>query len=244
LRRAGSYATMATCTAATLAASLQAQLLRGTVRMQGTDRVVAGVRISAMDSLGLTLLEVVSDERGRFTLALNADRPFRIAARKLGLQPAFSDFLHPARTDTLEVDLPIPADATVLPAVEVAGAKSPNQRAYEDAVRHGWKVYPPGKVAERRDRYRDFTDLLRGLQVSGVRFGKPGECVQSMRFMNRCLAIIIDDQPAGAFAQVVPTDVYFFAVLTATESAVRWGDRAPWGAIVIYTRMNGDRERP
>lgn len=231
------------------AASLHAQVLRGTVRIQGTDIVVSGVRISAMDSLGLTLLEVVSDDRGRFTLALNTAKPFRIAARKVGLQPAFSEFLSPSRTDTLEVDLPIPAvpaDGSVLPAVEVAGAagSTPNLRAYEDAVRHGWKVYGPAQVAERRDKYRDFSDMLRGMQVSGVRIGKPGECIQSMRFMNRCLAVIVDDQPAGPYFIVVPTDIYFFAVLSATESSVRWGDKAPWGAIAIYTRMYGDVQKP
>ena len=65
-----------------------------------------------------------------------------------------------------------------------------------------------------------------------------------MRFMGRCLAYIIDDQPAGPFVTVIPTDIYFFAVLSASESSVRWGDRAPWGAIVIYTRMHGDVQRP
>jgi hypothetical protein len=41
-----------------------------------------------------------------------------------------------------------------------------------------------------------------------------------------------------------PADTYFIAVLTASQSAVQFGDRAPWGAIVLYTRMNGDRLHP
>jgi hypothetical protein len=43
---------------------------------------------------------------------------------------------------------------------------------------------------------------------------------------------------------VNPRDIYFLAILTASESASRWGDKAPWGAIVIYTRMNGDKKSP
>ena len=227
-------------------AAIHAQILRGTVRVTGTDRTVAGVRIAAMDSLGLTLLEVVSDERGRFTLALVTDKPFRIVARKIGLEQSVSDFFRLAPSDTLALDLQVPTDAPALPTVEVGAErpKSPNERSLDDAVRHGWKVYSPAKVAEFRDKYRDFPDMLRALQVSGIRVGRPGECIQSMRFMNRCLAYVIDGTLAGPSAIVVPSDVYFFAVLSATESAVRWGDRAPWGAIVIYTRMNGDRLRP
>jgi len=228
------------------AVPLYAQLIRGTVRVQGTPRVVPGVRVTAVDSLGRTLVEAVSDERGRFTLAMSSEQPFRVVARKVGLEPSFSELLRAARTDTLEMDLQLPTDVAELPPVEVSGerGKSPNQRAYEDAVRHGWKVYPPDKIAEQREKYRDFTDLLRSLQVSGIRIGRPGECIQSTRFLNRCLAIIIDGVAAGPYAMVIPTDIYFFAVLSATDSAVQWGDRAPWGAIVIYTRMYGDRARP
>lgn len=228
------------------AAPLHAQLIRGTVRVLGTTRIVTGVRVTAVDSLGRTLLEAVSDERGRFTLALKTEQPFRVVARKVGLEPSFSELLRATVADTLEMDLQLPTDVAELPPVEVAGerGKTPNQRAYDDAVRHGWKVYSPDKVAEQREKYRDFTDLLRGLQVSGIRIGRPGECIQSTRFMNRCLAYVIDGVPAGPYALVIPTDIYFFAVLSATDSAVQWGDKAPWGAIVIYTRMYGDRARP
>jgi hypothetical protein len=34
------------------------------------------------------------------------------------------------------------------------------------------------------------------------------------------------------------------AILSGSESLLRFGDKAPWGAILVYTRMNGDRIHP
>ncbi len=213
--------------------------------MAGSNKVVADARIAAVDTAGRVLLEVRSDSSGRFILALATRTAFRIEARKIGVDPSYSDYMRLAATDTVQMDVAVPTDVADLPKVEVAGtaAKSPNQLAYEDALRHGWKVYSPERVEKMRDRYRDFTDLLRALQVEGIRIGGTGGCVQNTHFGTRCLAYVIDGVPAGPYLMVQPSDIYFFAVVSATESSVLWGNRAPWGAIVIYTRMN-ERSRP
>jgi hypothetical protein len=223
-----------------------AQVLRGTVRVSGSDRAVADARIAAVDSAGTLLHEVVSDSNGRFTLRLSTSLPFRIEARKIGVEPSFSAYMRAKPADTLDLEIGIPTDVADLPKVEVAGTptRSSNEIAYEDALRHGWKVYAPDRVARLRERYRDFTDMLRALQVEGIRINRSGDCVQNTHFNNRCLVYVIDGVPAGPYLMVQPSDIYFFAVVSATESAVRWGNRAPWGAIVIYTRMNGDRAKP
>lgn len=223
-----------------------AQVLRGTVHVSGGDRTVADARIAAVDTAGKLLNEVVSDSSGRFVLRIATSLPFRIEARKIGVEPSYSGYMRANPTDTLDLEIGIPTDVADLPKVEVPGtpSKSANELAYEDALRHGWKVYSPDRVAQLRERYRDFTDMLRALQVEGIRINRPGDCVQNTHFNNRCLAYVIDGVPAGPYLMVQPSDIYFFAVISASESAVRWGNRAPWGAIVIYTRMNGDRTKP
>lgn len=227
------------------AQALTAQVVRGTVRVQDSRRVLAGVHVAAADSSGAVLADVVSDEGGRFTLSFASDGTFQIVLRRVGWRPSFSAFIRASAADTLEVDLRADPDAVELPVVRVEDerSKTPNERAYDDAVRHGWTVYAPEKVAEQRGRYRDFEDLLRGLQVSGIRIGRPGECIQATRYVNRCLAFVVDDVPMGPVAQVQPSDVYFIAVVSAADASVRWGNRAPWGAIVVYTRMYGDRPK-
>jgi hypothetical protein len=53
---------------------------------------------------------------------------------------------------------------------------------------------------------------------------------------------VLDGVVIGAYNPLVnPRDVYFLAVLSQNQSQVQYGDRAPYGAIVIYTRMNGDK---
>lgn len=73
--------------------------------------------------------------------------------------------------------------------------------------------------------------------------GPAGACVQSVR-TNRCLVVVLDGVLAGYTPSVETRDVYFLAVLTASESTARWGADAPRGAIVIYTRQNGDKKSP
>jgi hypothetical protein len=34
------------------------------------------------------------------------------------------------------------------------------------------------------------------------------------------------------------------ALVSASDSRIEWGDRAPYGAIALYTRMNGDQLQP
>jgi hypothetical protein len=241
-RLVGALAAAVACAAA----PARAQVLRGTVRVQNTDRVVPGVRIGAMDSAGTMLAEVVSDETGRFVLAFSTTLAIRIVTRKVGVAPALSSYLRMTPADTLQVDLWVPSDTPELPSVKVEGEKrkTPNELAYEEAVRRGWMVFGPAKLAEQRGRFREFTDLLRALQVPGIRLGRPGECIQSTRHINRCLAIVIDDVPVGPYATVVPTDISFIAVLSASDASVRWGNRAPWGAVAVYTRMFGEPGKP
>jgi hypothetical protein len=97
-------------------------------------------------------------------------------------------------------------------------------------------------VEKLRERSNSFEDLLRSSGYPGfIVPSRRDDCIRSTRY-NRCLTIVIDGVPlSGSYPNINPRDVYFFALLSKTDAAVQFGERAPWGAIVIVTRAKGDR---
>jgi hypothetical protein len=229
-----------------------AQFIRGTIRTEGSQTVVPGASITVVDSLNKQLVVVTSDDRGHFTLPLDSPLPFKVTVKKIGWQPSSTDLIHAAATDTLDMDLVVPGDGVVLPGVEVNAVKTKsfNDLSYAEATRLGWKTYGPAEVEEHRNDFSSFENMLRALQVTGVKMptrqeGSPGtqDCYVNTR-NGRCFTFVVDGRPLGTAWSVNPVDVYFLSILQATESSVQFGDRAPWGAIVIVTRMNGDKKNP
>lgn len=232
-------------TIACCAVPLSAQVIRGTIRAQESQTPVAGARVTVTDTTNAVLAEVVSGPEGRFYLSFKAPSRFVVGVRKVGWRPSFTDPMLATIADTLLVDFLVPAEPTELAAAEINATAEPtsfNGRAIAEAQRKGWKVYPPQAIERFRNVAGNFIDMMREVGATGLVFGK-GDCVRSLRY-NRCLVYVIDGQPAGTNIYVPPVDVYFFAVLSASESASHWGDKAPWGAIVVYTRMNGDKRKP
>ena len=228
---------------------VDAQFIRGTIRAQGTEGIVPNAHVTVLDSAGKMLTDVISDAAGHFTLPLTGGKPFVVTVKKIGWQPSSTDLIHATAGDTLDMDLLVPAEGVVLPGVEVKGTVDErlltrNVRAYQDAVRNGWKVYEPAAVESHRNEMTNFEDMMRALQVQGV--GMPANnrsCYVNLR-NNRCLTFVVDGQAVGPMWVVNPVDVYFIAILQQTQSEVQFGDKAPYGAIVVYTRMKGDKLHP
>lgn len=229
---------------ALLSAPGGAQVIRGTVRAQVGEAPVPGARVTVTDTTNAVLGEVVSGPDGKFYLSFKATSRFVVGVRKVGWTPSFTDPMTATAADTMLVDFMVPAEPTELAtaAIVAEGPSTLNGRAIADARRKGWKVYSPEAVERYRQTAGNFVDMMREVGASGLNFSK-GDCVRSLRY-NRCLPYVLDGQPVGTNILIPPGDVYFFAVLSASESATQWGDKAPWGAIVVYTRMNGDKRRP
>ena len=225
---------------------LAAQFIRGTIRAQGSEGVIQGALITVLDSVDKQVVTALSDERGHFTLPLSSGLAFKVTVRKIGWQPSSTDLIHATATDTLDMDLMVPMEGVSLPGVEINGKKNVtfNQRSYDEAKRNGWKIYEPSEIEAHRNEFSNFENMMRALQVRGVKMpAGPNDCYINLR-NNRCLTFVVDGQPVGTMWVVNPIDVYFLAILQASESSVQFGDKAPWGAILIVTRMKGDAKNP
>jgi len=222
---------------------LQAQVLRGTARLVGDDRPLDQARVMALLRDGRSVGSTVTDDKGRFQFRINADgRPFAISITRIGMEPTLSEELTLGASDTLDVNFSVVETGIRTDTVRVKATPSLNDIRLTEARRRGWRVFPPADVEKFRERSNSFEDLLRSSGYPGfVVPSRRDDCIRSTRY-NRCLTIVIDGVPlSGSYPNINPRDVYFFALLGKTEAAVQFGDRAPWGAIVIYTRGKGDR---
>jgi len=223
--------------------SLQAQVLRGTARFAGDDRPLDQARVMALLRDGRSIGSTVTDDQGRFQLRINADgKPFAISMTRIGMAPTLSEEITLATTDTLDVNFSVVETGIRTDTVRVKSTPSFNELRLTEARRRGWRIFPPVEVEKLRERSNSFEDLLRSTGYPGfVIPGRRDDCIRSTRY-NRCLTIVIDGVPlSGSSPNINPRDIYFFALLGKTEAAVQFGDRTPWGAIVIYTRAKGDR---
>jgi hypothetical protein len=223
--------------------SLQAQVLRGTARFAGDDRPLDQARVMALLRDGRSVGSTVTDDQGRFQFRINADgRPFTISITRIGMEPTLSEELTIGTTDTLDVNFSVVETGIRTDTVRVTSSPSVNDLRLTEARRRGWRVFPPADVEKLRERSNSFEDLLRSTGYPGfVIPSRRDDCIRSTRY-NRCLTIVIDGVPlSGSYPNINPRDIYFFALLGKTEAAVQFGDRTPWGAIVIYTRAKGDR---
>lgn len=223
-----------------LASAAEAQVLRGSVRTLDSSLPVPSAEIVVRDSLGRELARTVSDDNGLFSLVMRQRTVFRLQARRLGFQMASTDLLNVAE-DTVNIEIQLAEVALETDAVNVTGMIPINAQRLEDAERRGWNIYAPEVVAQHRERAPDLIQLLRTLAPRNLQMPRnPRDCVRSMR-TNHCVTYVVDGQVLGQEAFILPSDIYFLAVLTPSESQVMYGNRALNGAVVVYTRMEGDR---
>ncbi|MDQ8146101.1 MAG: carboxypeptidase-like regulatory domain-containing protein [Gemmatimonadota bacterium] len=221
-----------------------AQLVRGTVRSVTTARGIPDAEVNLRDTAGVVVASARSDAEGHWRIELiRPVGPLRLEARRVGFARVAADAAPLSPGDTIEVEFQL-TELASLDEVRVTGMATLNEQRLADAQRRGWRVYAPELVAEYRDRASDFLQLLRIIGTPSLYVPRRSEeCVRSSR-NNRCLTYIVDGQVMGQTIFVLPNDVHFFAILQAAESRATYGNRAPDGAIAIFTRSFGDRVAP
>ncbi|MFN0099086.1 MAG: carboxypeptidase-like regulatory domain-containing protein [Gemmatimonadaceae bacterium] len=223
------------------ARSVCAQVVRGQVRSSSTALPIPAANIVARDSAGNILASATSAEDGTWALKLPRSGPFELRVRRLGFEMSTTNVRSKPVTDTLEFDFLMTEIATEADAVRITAESSLNERRLNEAIRRGWKVFEPELVAEHRNRAQTFNQLMRTVgSVSIILPQNEGGCIRTTRSAG-CLSFVVDGQVLGPNAVIIPSDIYFFAILSPSESRVQFGDRAPYGAIAIYTRSRLDR---
>jgi hypothetical protein len=219
-----------------------AQVIRGTVRTATGLLPIDAARVSVVDSAGTILVTTISDAMGAFQFNIPASlAASRLQARRLGYDVMTLALAKLAPGDTAEFEFLMTTVAAVTEAVTITAEPSLNDRRLLEARRRGWRIYSPERVAMHRERSNDFFQLMRAVGTVGLILPRNlTDCVRATR-NNRCLTYVVDNQVLGESAMILPSDIYFFAVLGASESRIQFGDRAPWGAIAIYTRSRTDR---
>jgi hypothetical protein len=222
---------------------LAAQVLRGTARVQESGRPIEGARVVAMLTDGKSIGSATTDDKGRFFLRVESKgAPFVVSVTRIGMEPTTSDPIVLAARDTLDADFSVTEVGIRSDTMKITAAPSLNDIRLAEAKRRGWRLFSPAEVAQHRERANSFNDLLRSLGYPGIVIpNRPDECIRTTRY-NRCLTIVVDGVPlSGGNPLVNPRDVYFMAVLGASDAVVQFGDRAGFGALVVYTRMKGDK---
>jgi len=223
--------------------SLRAQVVQGTVRSGSTSTPLGGARITVTDSAGTVYATTTTNEAGLFRLRAPANQRFQLSARRLGFEVLTASLKPLAPSDTAEFEYMMTELAATVDAVLITAENSLNQRRLAEATRRGWTIAEPELVARYREQAQDLNQLLRALALPGLLLPRGvNDCIRTVR-SNQCLTYILDEQVLGFSAIVLPSDIYFLAILGASESRIQYGDRAPYGAIAIYTRSRLDRVR-
>jgi len=223
--------------------SVQAQVLRGYAKLASDERPLDRARVMALLLDGRAIGSTVTDDNGRFQFRIDAGgQPFAISITRIGMQPTLSDPININSNDTVDVNFTVVETGIRVDTMRVKATPSLNDVRLQEARRRGWRIFPPAEVEKLRERSTSFEDLLRSSGYPGfIVPGRRDDCIRSTRY-NRCLTIVIDGVPlSGSYPNINPRDVYFFALLGKTEASTQFGERAPWGAIVIYTRAKGDK---
>ncbi len=231
-------------TLATLGSTAEAQLVRGSVRARATLLPVDQALVSARDTTGVVLGTATTDGLGNYEFRIRANLPFLLDVRRLGYAVGRASVKPLAAGDTVDFEFLMTEVAAVTEAVTITAEPGLNDRRLLEANRRGWKVYDPELIMYHRGKSQDFFQLMQSLGNPGLLFPRNiNDCIRTTR-TNRCLTYVVDNQVWGTTAQILPNDVYFVAILSASESRAQFGDRAPWGAIAVYTRSRLDRVQP
>lgn len=221
-----------------------AQIVRGTVKSKLVGAMLDRAQVIAQNAEGKDVGKTTTDANGRFYLALKAlGKPFSLTVKRLGIIPTTSDPMTFQQTDTMDVELEVEEVGTApLDTFKVKSAVLMNERNLKDAERRGWKVFEPVDVAQHREHARSFPQLMAALGAPGVIVpATEAACFRSIR-TNKCLTVILDGRVMGTSLPIPPSEIYFIAVVSQNDAIMQWGqNRAPNGAIAVYTRMYGDR---
>jgi hypothetical protein len=148
---------------------------------------------------------------------------------------------------------PPPDSARPLPAVKVEAKRAPLDRRMEQARSLGGVLISEDKIRKAAPTSRNLGDLMRrtaGARVTVVSGYGGATCLLILRTANlqqqqTCAMLVVDEVMSGGDAFIAPTDVELVVIVPPSAATVRYGERARYGAVVVYTRAGrGDGVPP
>ena len=201
--------------------------------------------VEALDSTRRVIRAARTDTAGRFDLNFGTDPGgFQLRVRRIGIAPTLTDPLRFEGRDTVDVDLLVDERPAVLEevTVEAEAISALNAQRLQDAYARGWRVVPPARVAQARQRSTTLDQLIRSVALANVMVTP--DCFRSL-LTHGCLTVFIDDVYFGqrGFNAIQTRDIDFIAVIGPTEALTRYGNRAQYGVLMLYTRRDEPRRR-
>jgi hypothetical protein len=229
------------------AARLSAQSVRGRVLDDSTGTPVSNVRISALGAGDELLAMATSDGRGHFAFRLEPRSNFRLTASRIGYAPNASEVVQADSLEALDIELRITTRPLSLPTVSVVSrklARTEGDRRLERAQSLGGRMVSPESIREAAPTSRTLGDLMRRtaghlVQVVSGYGGATCLLVQrtaNLRQQQTCALLVVDDVVSAGDAYIAPTDIELVVVIPASAASVRFGERARFGAVAVYTR--------
>jgi hypothetical protein len=145
-------------------------------------------------------------------------------------------------------------DTTRLPGMTVRATKrrTERDRRLERARMLGGQIISSKSIAAAAPTSRTLGDLMRrtaGSMVQVVPGYASSTCLLVQRNANlqqrqTCALLIVDDVVSMGDAFIAPTDVELIVVVPASAAVVRFGERARFGAVAVYTKAGQEDPPP
>lgn len=237
--------------AASLAAgTLHAQSIQGIIVDETEKRPLAAVQVVLYDLEGTQHAEAISDEEGRFSLALPDPGEWIVSAELIGYGTLRSDPLDVELGEEVNVEIRMAVEAVALEPLVVTGRVShisgDIRQFYErmERGRHsGFGTFVSRQEIEQRGTFRA-TDLFRGTASVRIVPGRPGRGA-GLRMAGGCVpAIFIDGSHINRFSYLDSLDDYVSVhsiegieiYRGAGAQVERYHDPRGCGLILVWTR--------
>jgi hypothetical protein len=233
---------------ACVSATAGAQVLRGSVVMENTEQKVPNALVTVFDSAGKAISNARADRDGEFLLRLPPSTRITVQVVKVGYSPYYIQNLPLGRGDTINVVVPLAVVAQRIAAtvIEAERMRIRQQRILGlDARAISATVITPSEVSLAAKGASSYLDIVRSAAPGGVVVDNTRNCVISLHVSSirpRCLPVFIDEQLVSdldAIAQLAqPELVDHFVFLRGTDAAIKFGNDAIEGVMLIYTRRS------
>jgi hypothetical protein len=153
-------------------AALPAQVVRGRLLDDKTERPIEQATVFLQDARGETRASAITDSAGAFVLRAPGPGRYALFARRIGYRPDRTSLLELAADQVLDVDFLIAVRPLVLAPVSVTEAKMRTSRAQWvaglDVRSLGARLIPPAKIEPLLGRASTIADVIRWQNIPGL----------------------------------------------------------------------------